>query len=100
MTTEPDDGCLYMQSGPDWEQTEIRGWWKDRMFIKLPDSMCRGGDIVELDREKLKKDRFATHDGYDFFTPDGKEKEDAANKATLAAGQMKAVKHLDWCHPE
>jgi hypothetical protein len=67
---------LYVQSGLDWTEVEVRGWWKDRLFIKVPGS----GDIVELDREELKSKRCASHKGYTYFTPDGKEREDAERK--------------------
>lgn len=91
----PDEGiCLYAQSGEDWYRAEIRGWWKNRLFVMTPEEACDGGVLAELDREKLKCDRYATHDGWDYFTPDGRKLEDAANKATLAAGPIKEKRYL------
>jgi hypothetical protein len=91
---EPDDWVVYAQSGPDWTETEVRGWWKERLFIKIPDSFCRGGDIAELDRGELRSKRYATHDGITYFTPDGKDREDAENAKTIAAGQMAEVMYI------
>ena len=79
---------VFAQSGPDWTETEIRGWWKDRLFIKVPDCFCSGGVIAELDRRELQSKRYASHDGITYFTPDGKDMEDAAIAKTIAAGQM------------
>ena len=91
---------LYAQSGPDWTETEVRGWWKDRLFIKIPDCFCYGGNVVELDRRELWSKRCASHDGYTYFTPDGKEREDAENAKTIAAGQMTEVMYIHYCAHE
>ena len=86
---------LYCQSGPNWTEAEIRGWWKDRLFIKPPHYGAHAETLTaELDRHELLTKRRAYHDGFTYFTPDGKEAEDAANRATLAAGQMREVKHI------
>src|SRR5262249_2827927 len=86
---DPDTSfVVFAQSGPDWTETEIRGWWKDRLFIKVPDCFCSGGVIAELDRRELQSRRYASHDGITYFTPDGKNREDAENKKTIASGQM------------
>jgi len=91
---------LYAQNGPDWTETEVRGWWKDRLFIKIPDCFCYGGNVVELDRRELWSKRCASHDGYTYFTPDGKEREDAENAKTIAAGQMTEVMYIHYCAHE
>ena len=87
---------LHVQSGPDWTEAEVRGWWKDRLFVKIPDSFCDGGEVVELNRKELKSKRFTSHNGYTYFTPDGKEKEDAENAKTIAAGQMAEVMYVHY----
>jgi hypothetical protein len=85
---------LYVQRGPDWTEAEVLDWGtkrrgtQDRIYVKIPDSLCSRDDIVVLDRRELWEKRRTSYDGYTFFTPDGKEREDAANATTIAAGQM------------
>ena len=93
----PDEGIrLYVQSGPDWDPVEIRGWWKNRLFITIPECMCDGGELAELNRDDLKSKRYATHNGYDYLTPDGRRREDEANNATRAAGQIKERRYVQY----
>jgi hypothetical protein len=77
---------LYVQSGSDWTEVEVRGWHKDRLFVAVSDH--GGGYLIELDRRELKSKRYTQHNGRTYFTPDEKAKEDAENAKTIAAGQM------------
>lgn len=81
---------VFAQSGPRWYKAEVRGWYKDRIFIKVPDSFCNGDHIAELNRRELWAKRYTAYDGITYFTPDGKDREDAQNAKTIAAGQMTA----------
>jgi hypothetical protein len=91
---------LFYQCGPQWYEIEIRGWFKSRIFIKIPERIRFGDSLVELDRHELRVKRRTWRDGRCFFTSDGREREDAENRRTLAAGQMKEEMFLytwaDW----
>jgi hypothetical protein len=89
---------LYVQSGPTWDKVEIRGHWKDRLFVKMPDAFCDGGDTVELDLAELQSKRCVSHNGHTFFTHDGKDREDAENAKTIAAGQMSEAMYVHVRH--
>jgi hypothetical protein len=45
LVTSDEGICLCPQSGLEWMRTEIRG--EDRLFIKLPDCVSYGGNLVE-----------------------------------------------------
>jgi hypothetical protein len=94
---EPEtDLCLYAQSGAEWDRAEIRGWWKGRLFVLIPDCFCDGGSLAELNRDDLMLKRYATHDGNDYFTPDGRDREDESIKATLAKGQIPEKRYVQY----
>jgi hypothetical protein len=78
---------LYRQHLSDWTPVEVRGWWKNRIFIKYNGTAaCNNSeDIVELDRYALHAHGFAEDDqGQLYFTPDGKAAEDKRNTDDIA----------------